>query len=153
MRKALYLLPLLGTLLFGWATVHLGRAAWEASSSRTWPTVTGTVQTSRWQQFTGKGCHFGLTLRYAYVVDGASYVGSNYRFGGECGVEVVQIAETHPVGSQLPVRYDPELPARSVIEVGDLSRNTVTGLIVAPVMLLLSLWLFWYLPSRTRSRR
>ena len=149
LSKMRFLLPLAGTVLFGWATVHLLGAAWEAGSSRTWPTTTGTVRTSQWHQFTGKGCHFGLDLRYAYVVDGASLVGNTYRFGGECGAEVIRIAETHPVGSQLPVHYDPDQPARSVIEVGDVSRNTVIGLVVAPLMLLLSLSLFGYLRRRT----
>ena len=152
MRKAIYLLPLAGTILFGWATAHLLRMAWEASNARTWPVANGTVRTSQWRQFTGKGCHYGLNLQYTYVVDGASYRGDNYRFGGECGAEVVRIAAAHPVGSQVPVHYNPEVPARSVVEVGDLSRNTKTGLVVAPVMLLVSLYLFWHLRYRTWPR-
>ena len=56
------------------------------------------------------------------------------------------------VGSQVPVHYNPEVPARSVVEVGDLSRNTKTGLVVAPVMLLVSLYLFWHLRYRTWPR-
>lgn len=148
MHKAAYLLPLAGTLLFGWATVELVRAAWEASSSRAWPTAAGTVQHSQWHRYSGRGCHFTLDLRYAYVVDGASYVGNNYRFGGECGDGVIRIAEAHPVGTPLAVRYDPERPARSVVAVGDLAGNTVAGLVVAPTMLLLSLYLFWHLKKR-----
>lgn len=141
--KVLYLVPLVGALLFGLVATPLARAAWNALGSRSWPTVPATVQASQWRQFTGKGCRYTLDLRYAYVVDGVSFVGDRYRFGGECGAEVVSIAQAHPVGSRVPVHYDPAHPARSVVEAGDLSGNTELGLALTSFMMLLCLGAAW----------
>ena len=143
-HKAIYLLPGLSLLLFGWLGVHMFRAAYEAHSAQAWPTVNGTVVKSGWRRHAGKGCQFSLDLRYSYSVSGVAYAGTNYRFGGECGESVMQIAAAHPVGTDVLVHYKPEVPEQSVISAGDLSGNTKLGLALAPVMVVLSVGLIWH---------
>jgi len=147
--KALYLLPVLCLIIFGWLGTQLYRDAFAAFSSRSWPTASGTVIRSEWKHYGGKGCHYGLILRYSYVVDGATYVGGNYRFGGECDDSVMQVVGEHPVGSTLRVHYKPEAPDQSVIAAGELSGNTKFGLVLVPFMMLLGIFLF--LMVRRRS--
>jgi len=100
---------------------------------------------SDWKSYGGnKGCHYELHFRYTYVVDDVSHEGSNYRFGGECDDAVRLITAAHPVGTNVPVHYKPAEPEQSVIAAGDISDNTKAGLVLGPVMVLLSLVLFWY---------
>ncbi len=147
-RKPTWLIPLVGVLIFGWMSADALWAAWQARSSRRWPTVDGTVQLSQWRHLSGRGCQFALGLHYRYVVDGTAFVGDRYRAGSECGDEVIAIAAAHPVGSRVSVHYDPERPARSVLAAGDLSDNARAGVVVGPALLALSAGLFWFMRRR-----
>jgi hypothetical protein len=77
------------------------------------------------------------------MVDGRPYVGSNYRFGGECDDAVLQIVAALPIGKNVQVHYKREAPEQSVVLAGDLSANTKLALVLLPLMMLVSAFLLW----------
>lgn len=94
--------------------------------SRRWPTTSGVV-TSTGIQATGGGDDTNLKyvaeLQYEYQVDRSSYVGSRYGFGKRPKFEERSTArswieEHHPEGTEVPVRYAPDRPGRSVLVPG-----------------------------------
>ena len=126
---------------FGFFGFALSKDAFDAYSSKSWPTVDGIVIKSDWWHHGGKGCNYGLRFVYNYSIDETTYAGNNYRFGGECDADVSQIALAHPIGSKVQVFYKPGSPDISVISPGNISGNTKTGLFVVPIMLALCIGL------------
>lgn len=96
--------------------------------SRDWPTVDATV-TATSISVEGGGDEVSATYvperHYEYDVDGTSYVGSRYSFGGSKDPPFDSrekarewIDENCPVDAQIPVYNDPDQPDVSVVEPG-----------------------------------
>lgn len=80
-----------------------------------WPTTEALVLVNHWETYQGKNPNSGkieqmpiLKLEYSYEVDGKSYTGKKAnvdRTGGRF------VDTDYPVGSRMPVRYDPTDPS------------------------------------------
>lgn len=96
--------------------------------SRNWPTADATVTAtdiSVQGGTEGSSTSYIPELHYEYEVDGTSYVGSRYSFGGtkDPGFDSRErargwIEENCPVDARIPVHYDPDRPDVSVVEPG-----------------------------------
>jgi hypothetical protein len=83
-----------------------------------WPTTEAVVQVNHWETYQGRNLNTGkyepmqrLRLEYSYEVDGKSYTGKEVnapRTGGKFGRDE---ADAYPVGSRMPIRYDPGNPS------------------------------------------
>ena len=89
-----------------------------AATAAQWPIVTGAVVSSKVVKHTDSdsGDYFIPKVQYLYEVDGISQNGHVIRAGLEDrGYPLEQQARDdvakYPVGSQVPVRYDPQNPA------------------------------------------
>lgn len=101
-----------------------------AAAAAQWPIVTGKVVSTnvvkridRTQD--GPSTFFVPQVHYVYHADGISRDGSIIRVGMENrGYWLEQQARDYvaryPVGSRVPVRYDPQNPANAVLELGQL---------------------------------
>ena len=112
------LLPLLGGSLFAlyglYRLVQVIRLSHRISAGASWPVTSGTVTESRVMHHGTNargGRHFWAEIRYAYSVFGSEY-------GAACKVDTFWGSEAaaqrdagkFPVGSALPVHYNPEKP-------------------------------------------
>ncbi|MFH2052469.1 MAG: DUF3592 domain-containing protein [bacterium] len=101
---------------FGMNRYKMGKA------SEGWPTVTGTIISSRTQtrQTDGKN-EYMPSLSYSYTVEGRNLVGSRitasevYQKNRQSAEEIVR---RYAVGTEVQVHYDPEAPERAVLEPG-----------------------------------
>ena len=92
-----------------------------AKASASWPTVSGTVKSSRVSTSTRKGktkYHFDIT--YEYAVGGQSYSGSRVRFGGAGTTKssAEELVKSYPGGSTVTVHYFPDNPSECTLETG-----------------------------------
>ena len=101
-------------------------AAWlfvTGMRSRSWPSVQGTITTSRveWALFPGRGSsNYSriLILTYSYAVDGQPYTGKRiaiapsgwFSLGGPA-----QLHAKYPQGAQVAVFYDPAKPSLATL--------------------------------------
>ena len=109
------------------AIVGLGTSAWygpkllrEATATKQWPEVTGTVEGSQvFSQRRNSGTDWHVVVRTSYFVDGARYESERYSITGHLGADSQQGAETlargFRAGDEVPVFYDPDDPARAVL--------------------------------------
>ncbi len=122
---------LLGACGMGAASLALGTQVYlEARASVTWPTTDGVIAESKLLIGSGRGGGEGTykaVIKYDYTVAGAAYRGD--RVWVDVPLKVPdqpvqsnqQIAEAqlakYPLGSHVPVHYDPETPDRAVLEI------------------------------------
>ena len=110
-----------------------------SATAAQWPIVTGKVISSEVAKHTDSdsGDYFVPKLQYVYHVDGASRNGRVIRAGLEDrGYPLEQQARDdvarYPVGSRVPVRYDPQNPADAVLELGQIGagNNLLAGVLL-----------------------
>ena len=113
-----------------------------AATAAQWPIVTGKVVSSKVAKHTDSdsGDYFVPKVDYVYQVDGASRNGRVIRAGLEDrGYPLEQQARDdvarYPLGSQVPVRYDPQNPADAVLELGQIGagNNLLAGVLLVLV--------------------
>ena len=120
-------LGILGAMCFPFGTFLYARSKWNqarARLSRTWPTVSGQVQSSEIKRrITGLPMVlWKLALSYSYRVSGNWYRGDAVQFGAKY-VSSRELIETHAKkyapDAAVTVHYDPDDPGTSVIETSD----------------------------------
>lgn len=92
-----------------------------AKASATWPTVSGTVKTSRVSTSTRKGkTKYSFDIGYDYAVNGQSYSGSRVRFGGAGNSKssAEELTRKYPAGATVAVHYYPDNPSECTLETG-----------------------------------
>ena len=100
-------------------------------ASDNWPQTQGTIITSDIETHKTHTKHgysytYGPEIVYTYSVNGQSYTANkvSYSTGSSSDVSYAQkIVNTYPVGTQIPVFYNPENPTEAVLEPGS---NTMT---------------------------
>lgn len=113
----------------GLAMMIYGIVTWfTARDSESWPSVEGTMTVSEVESHTSSGGRnqpsrttYRPRVAYEYVVDGRTYAGQHFEFvehgDSDSGV-IERRLRGFEVGRTVPVFYDPENPARSVLQVG-----------------------------------
>lgn len=108
----------LSTVLLGFPLLSLRRARQAA----TWPTAPARLLESAVVPLPGRGSSgWGITVRYAYVVDGRSYEGRRLAFGyvaGSARASAEGVVERLRSARDLRVRFDPRRPARATLAAG-----------------------------------
>jgi hypothetical protein len=90
---------------------------WLRGQSQSWPTVTGTIITSKLDSRSGRYAR----IEYEYVVDDDKYVSDNLAFGlGSKGGRDVALGmlAAHPVGKKVTVYYKPRSPKAACLYPG-----------------------------------
>lgn len=114
---------IVGMILLALGLGLIGKSAYDifrGASTDSWPSVKGTVQTSKVKRIdrVGKPDRFETDIRYTYEVDGQTYRGSRVNFGERLGtwVEVAPVVERYSRGSEVDVYYQPGAPEEAVLE-------------------------------------
>ncbi len=93
-----------------------------SAASLDWPSTTATIVEAALERRDARGrVEVRPRLRYTYEVGGQTYRGRQVQYGmvrvtDEALVEELRVA--YPPGAQVPVRYDPRRPSRSVLRPG-----------------------------------
>lgn len=144
----LLVLVLLGVSLLSvhWAIGEI----WQASASRSWPTVSGQIIESRVSSHhAGRSTHHVAQLRYQYLAQGQTREGTRVGFGSVVGNldEVQALVARYPLGAKVTVHVDPKQPDQAVLEPRLLSRDVYW---VPPAMAATWLFLLWLWRFRKR---
>ncbi|MBC8096440.1 MAG: DUF3592 domain-containing protein, partial [Akkermansiaceae bacterium] len=107
------------TLMFDWFV--LGPAVRQIGAQK-FSSTSGTILSSEVTHNTDSdGTTHGVKITYAYTVAGREYVGDRFRYGNfsssDCGWANQAVRE-HPVGSAVPVFYDPQAPEQALLRPG-----------------------------------
>lgn len=121
--------------------------ALQAHRSKSWPSVEGTVVSSKVTSHSSSirgssGTSCKAEVRYQYQIDGASYENDVLRFGQiKTGIRSFPEGDVkrHPLGETV-VYYDPEEPENSVLEPGLNLSLTVPLLIKVPFLVFGVVW-------------
>ena len=95
-----------------------------ALASKGWPSVDGVVAVSDFttnRDSDDGNVTYGASISYDYTVNGAPHMGSNVHFGQYSTSDPSYgrgIVNRYPVGTRMPVYYDPNNPSTSVLEPG-----------------------------------
>ncbi|MBN9684722.1 MULTISPECIES: DUF3592 domain-containing protein [unclassified Corallococcus] len=139
-----------GGLFFG---VLLGIGAWMIHGSTqvflARPTVPGRVLEMSVEMGYSKSRYWRVKTRYAYEVEGQSYVGETLSnetprelllWNPQPSPALTRYVERYPVGSTVTVRYSPKDPRRSLLEVNpDAARGPALAAGVALLVAVLGL--------------
>ena len=115
------------------------------SISKSWPSVTGAVQSSQVHQVTRKKKYhrYEANIRYTYEVEGKSYRGSRIDFSTSISYlsrsEAQAIVAKYPSGREVRVFYKRDDPEEAVLE--SVIRFNGSTLLFSPFILLLGLYL------------
>jgi hypothetical protein len=113
-----------------------------AATAAQWPVVTGKVISSEVARHTDgdSGDYFVPQVHYVYQVDGVGRNGRVIRTGlGDRGYprepQARDDVARYSVGSNVPVRYDPQNPANAILELGQIGagNNLVAGVLLVLV--------------------
>jgi hypothetical protein len=117
----------LALIIIAGAWIYYRLALGRSETATRWPTVTGTITASRYQESpvgTADGdehVHYFANVAYRYVVEGRTFNCERIAFHGidpHTRLLVVQsIVDRYPVGAAVPVRYNPDDPGEAVLEV------------------------------------
>jgi hypothetical protein len=112
-RSSIWLLRVF-MLITASAGVYSGFEMYQSYESIDWPSVSGRVDRS-WRTDSPTVPH----VRYSYKVGKKGYQGNRVAFGDVVGVaEVKRVMRRFPAGKEVPVYYEPDNPANSVLEPG-----------------------------------
>lgn len=147
---ALFLLVVGGGFL-AWGLMSRRKANEAGAQARLWPLAPGVIIAAQVAAgrvegaaiITGKiqdrgRAYYEPTLRYRYNVGPDQYEGTRLRFGWlTCQTQAAaeRILAAYPVGRQLPVRFDPNDPANSVLEVEAANSNALVAIIFGGIAL------------------
>lgn len=116
-------LPTISTILL--FLVSVGFLFWDlrlltlAHASHMWPTVTGTITSSKAvYRVMGEGAAWFGQLRYKYLVKGKEFVGRRVDYFNFLTTTLRRILARYPVGKNVVVYYHPHKPAIAVLEPG-----------------------------------
>jgi hypothetical protein len=123
--------------LLGFATVVFAAASYLSiryvlsyDDSESWPTVTGTVISSKVvERSSSEGPWYQPQVQFEYVVDGRRYTAVDIPIFGT-GVDLdhpsgsQRIVDQYPSGRELTVRYNPRRPMQALIPMGTSSPAT-----------------------------
>lgn len=114
------------------------------AQTENWPSVQGTITRSEVVETRrNKSTEYGLKLAYAYSVDGQPHVGSKVQstqsMSGNRRFAEKQVAR-YPVGTRVPVYYQPGQPSEAVLETGLDSSELFLFMLLIPFNLI-ALWL------------
>lgn len=137
---------MVGIVIFLIGLGLVGKIAYDiyrGGSSGSWPSVKGTVQSSKVKRIdrVGKPHRFETDIRYSYEVDGKSYSGSRIKFGERRGLrqDIEPIVAKYPRGSEVDVFYKPNAPEEAVLET--VMSFNVLKIFSSPLFLLFGLYL------------
>ena len=121
MRKTIIIIA---CLIFGPYLAWRGGADLSTGwSSKSWPTVLGTIRSSQIKESRGRrsGTTYIPVIKYDYEVSGAFHSGDRVD-GGSRDVwsleDAMEIARRYPEGEEVQVHYDPANPRMAFLEVG-----------------------------------
>ena len=105
-------------------------------ASSSWPTVSGTVTRSDVDVWKSDGkTHYQPDIAYTYFVDGKKYSSSKITVGDppldNSVAPAKRMQAKYPVGDEVMVYYDPELPESSALEPGTKSGDYLLAAIAA----------------------
>ncbi|TVS12861.1 MAG: DUF3592 domain-containing protein [Wenzhouxiangella sp.] len=135
--------------------VDRSRLLLEGRASLDWPSVSGTVVEAAAAPVSGARIGPGWRIRvsYEYEVDGRSFASDRVRLSRRLGEKTEIKAREELVlyepGEPVPVYYDPDRPARSVLVTGP-DKRAWFGLSVGIGLLVIAV-LFWVVPTRSNS--
>ncbi|MFH2044887.1 MAG: DUF3592 domain-containing protein [Pseudomonadota bacterium] len=118
----------LGIALVGIAFISYGIGEIsKAKESVNWPTVSGTVITSKTEErksTEGSGSskktrtYYVAIIQYEYQVEGTSYTSNRVSFGGQKRGSARTLVNKYPEGKSVKVYYDPDDPEIAALEPG-----------------------------------
>jgi hypothetical protein len=121
----------LGIGMVLWGLSRRSKANAIVGAARQWPTATGTmIATEVVKGGTNRNRTYTPVVRYEYEVDGSKHVGDRVRagyltFGWRATAE--RVLQLYPVGASVPVRYDPDDPGSSLLELETSSTPLMTA--------------------------
>jgi hypothetical protein len=122
---------------------YAGKIAWDAATSKDWPTTQGRIVTASVEREFVKGKRIDrLNLRYSYTVNGKRYIGRRLSVGPRIGPfepTPMDVAANYRPESSVKVYYHPENPNRSILEPG-VSPTVFFIAAIGPLMVIISLW-------------
>lgn len=132
-----------------------------AAAAAQWPTTKGTVISSdvvkRVSRSEQEFDYFVPQIRYEYVANGIRRHGDVIRIGlDDMGYPEERKAREHialyPVGTTIPVRYDPQDPEHAVLEIGQVAvtRKILAGVIFAGIGIAAIVFAIWSASLPTR---
>lgn len=137
---------------------YLGTFTWaggqyaKAEQARSWPTTRGVIEVSEVIQSKNSDGDrmYSADIVYAYKVEEQSYEGSEVTFGGNYKSgdrsQWTRLANQYPVGSEVEVHYDPEVPGISVLQpdvAGFIGWVWIGGWVFMAIGLLIAISGFW----------
>lgn len=142
-----YLPLVVGGVLVLWSLFQL----WGGLRSYRWPTVTGTVESTKVREGvtsatedTAPRHYFEPRVRYTYQVDGKEYAGTRISYGGppqyDEREEAESLLEDYALDRPVEVRYRPDRPWESVLRPG-LSHGFWVPLLVGSFFAGVGAWL------------
>jgi hypothetical protein len=107
-----------------------------AATSKSWPTVDGTIKRAEIDVFRRDGnTHYQPDIAYSYSVEGKKYTSSKISVGepplDNNVSKAKKVQAKYPVGKEVTVWYDPELPESSSLEPGIKSGDIMLASIAA----------------------
>ena len=94
-----------------------------------WPSVTGTITTSRHHTGSGLKTRSGVWIEYSYDVNGQQYKCQEIEPGFDLHFSTTDLLQHYPLGAAVTVYYDPQNPQDAVL------RKKSSNLIVLPVLI------------------
>jgi hypothetical protein len=150
--------------LLVWGLWKTSEQAALAQRSLTWPSVHGTIISTRYDPPSGgyrtyRGCR--LHVHYRFEVDAESRAGDRFSYGSTSCDDLREAAWLHPAGSDVLVYYDPSDHTRSLLSPRDgrawpfylLFVPLIVVLLFAGGLVLVLELRLWRPPSRADQRR
>ena len=142
----------LALIVIAGAWIYYRLALGRSETAALWPSVTGTITASRYQESpvgTADGdehVHYFANVAYRYVVDDKPYNCERIAFHGidpHTRLLAVQaIVDRYPVGATVPVHYNPDAPGEAVLEVRNPGLATpVLVTVFGLLMLVAGVWM------------
>ncbi|MDX9930873.1 MAG: DUF3592 domain-containing protein [Bacteroidales bacterium] len=127
-----------------------------AATSKSWPSVPGTITKSEVQVFKRDGnTHYQPDIAYSYSVEGKKYSSSKITVGDGALDNNVSKAKRlqaeYPAGKEVDVYYDPDLPESAVLQTGTKSGDLMLAGIAAVFFLVGVLALFQGVKAKRRA--
>jgi hypothetical protein len=98
-----------------------------------WPSVPGTITTSRHHTGAGTKTRSGVWIEYSYSVNGQEYKCQQIEPGVDLHFTTTDLLQRYPLGAAVTVYYDPQNPQDAVL------RKKSSNLVVLPVLITLIL--------------
>lgn len=120
-------------------TLSYARDLYFGRASRGWPQGRAEIRAIGGHMGSAQRGDSAGVLTYVYVVAGRRYESRRYDYAGRnVGAGAGKVLHAHPVGTEVPVWYDPDRPARAVLAPG-VTWGNYARLLVAALPLTLGL--------------